>query len=195
MNITSVNRILISLVALILCVQVFVRAQPKDTTSGNYAFSIEAMGGLSYNLKEDNFKSKKLDLSPSIRILWRPNHRLNFGIEITDLVVRRSDYEKNKEKLQARLEAVPVYLVFNMNLLSLDFTGGIGASYMKSTIEAFNDQAISTNWHYCFNFGLGYSYYLSKSFGAGIEGKFFSLTKTDEIVGGVYLKIIYKINY
>lgn len=195
MIITLVNRALLIICGLFVLLPCDLAAEADSARSNDMAFSLELMGGATYNLKEDNFKSKKLDLSPSVRFLWKPNHRLNIGIEAADIVVRRSDYEKNKSKLQARLEAVPVYLVFNMNMLSLDFTAGIGASYMKSTIEAFNDIAVSTNWHYCFTFGLGYSYNFSRSFGAGIEGKYYSLTKTDEMIGGLYLKLFYNLIY
>ena len=151
---------------------------------------MEMMGGASYNLKEDNFKSTMINFSPSLRLLWKPDHRLNIGIETTYMMVRKTETEKNRQNLHAKLEALPIYLVFNMTVMNIDMTGGIGISYMKSTISAFNDLSIATDWHYCFNFAIGYSYYFTPGFGAGFETKLFSLSKTDDLALAAYLKLI-----
>lgn len=161
----------------------------------NFSFALELMGGISYNLNEDNFNSKKLGITPSIRLLWMPDNRLNFGFETSYLLLRKTDKEKNKQVLKGRLEAVPVLLLFNMNVLAIDLTFGLGISYMRSTISAYNEISVSNQWHYCFNFGAGFSFKISSLLDSGIEAKIYSLTKTDELISAVYLKLRYHFLY
>jgi hypothetical protein len=166
-----------------------------NSENKRYAVTIEAMGGASYNLEDDSFNSQKLNFSPSFRLMWRPDHRLYMGLETTYIIVRTTDYEKNKKNFEGKLEALPIYLVFMMDIYGVDLIGGLGAAYVRSTIDASNEISVATNWHYCFNFGIGYSIQISDSFASGLEAKLFSLTKTDEISGGIYLKFIYSIGY
>lgn len=161
----------------------------------DFSFALELMGGISYNLNEDNYNSKKLGITPSVRILWMPDNRLNFGFETTYLLLRKTDKEKNKQVLKGRLEAVPVLLLFNMNVLAIDLTFGLGISYMRSTINAYNEISIANQWHYCFNFGAGFSFKISSRLDGGIEAKIYSLTKTDELISAAYLKLRYHFLY
>ncbi len=161
----------------------------------DFSFALELMGGISYNLNEDNYNSKKLGITPSVRILWMPDNRLNFGFETSYLLLRKTDKEKNKQVLKGRLEAVPVLLLFNMNVLAIDLTFGLGVSYMQSTINAYNVTSIANQWHYCFNFGAGFSFKISSRLDSGIEGKIYSLTKTDELISTAYLKFRYHFLY
>jgi len=168
--------------------------------SDEFGVSMEFMGGMSYNLKDYKVKTKRLNISPSFRIMWNPNRKLNIGIETTYLLVGKSDEDVDdtdfgKGKFEAELEALPIYLVFNMRLLKLDWTGGIGVSYMRSTILSFKEETISTNWYYCFNFGLGYTLDITKHFGIGLETKVFSLSKTNDLIAAGYLKFAYHIFY
>jgi hypothetical protein len=165
------------------------------TDNKSYSVTIEAMGGASYNLEENSFNSDKLNFSPSFRLMWRPDHRLYMGLETTYIIVRTTEYEKNRKNFEGKLEAMPLFLVVMMDIYGIDLIGGLGAAYVRSMIDASNEISVATNWHYCFNFGLGYTIDLSDSFAGGLEAKLFSLTKTDEITGGVYLKFIYSIRY
>ncbi len=183
----------------ILLLPTLIRAEEliADSTSAELDsyFSAELMGGISYNLRDDVFKSQKINVSPSLRLLWKPGHRLNIGIESAYMTIRYIEIEKNKNKLSGHMEAIPLLLVFNMNAFYLDFTAGIGAGYVSSTIDVMKEVTTSTNWHYCFLFGLGYSYMFSDTFGLGLEGKLYSFTKTNEFVSSGVLKLIYNIPY
>jgi hypothetical protein len=117
------------------------------------------------------------------------------GLEMTYIIVRTTEYEKNKKNFEGELEALPLNLVVIMDVFGIDIIGGLGAAYVRSTIDASNEISVASNWHYCFNFGLGYTIDLSDSFATGFEAKLFSLTKTDEITGGVYLKMMYSLEY
>ncbi len=197
MNTTWLSRILLMMAVAILPAQASGAAADSlsQPPADNYAFTVEAMGGITFNTKEDNFKSKKFHLSPSFRLMWKPDHRLNIGIESTYMTVQNIDFTKNKNKISAKMEAVPVFLLFNMNVLYLDLTAGIGVSYMSSTIEVQNEESRATNWHYCFNFGLGYTLIITDNFGVGLEGKIFTLTKTDDRIASLYLKLVYNFLY
>jgi opacity protein-like surface antigen len=170
---------------------------PENT---DYSWTIEGMYGISYNLRTFNFKAKRLNYTPSVRILWKPEHRLNLGVEATYLMIAKTDEKLNDDnygsgRFEAILEALPIYAVFNMRLFYLDWTAGIGAAYMRSTVTSFGDEAISNNWHYCFNLGIGFSFDIWKNFGMGLEGKVFSFTKTNQYVATAHLKLIYHFLY
>jgi len=166
----------------------------------DFGITMEFMGGMSYNLKHYEISTDRLSFSPSFRILWNPNRKLNIGFETTYILVGKSDEDIDNEdygkgKFDAKLEVLPIYIVFNMQLLALDWTGGVGISYMRSTINAYNEETISTNWSYCFNLGLGYTLDISKYLGIGLEAKLFSLSKTNDLLAAGYLKLAYHIFY
>lgn len=164
-------------------------------TEKKFSVSAEIIGGISYNLRDDVFKSQKMHFSPSLRLLWKPDHRLNIGIETTYMTIRKIEVEKNKNKLKGNMEAIPMLLVFNMKAFHLDFIAGIGVGYISSTIDVMKEVTTATNWHYCSLFGFGYSYMFSDYIGLGIEARLFSFTKTDEFVGSGVLKIVFNIPY
>jgi hypothetical protein len=197
MNFTWANRIL--LIFLPLLIPTVLQAEDLKTSAVEsepvYSFSAELMGGASYNLRDDVFKSQKFNISPSMRLLWKPDHRLNIGIEATYMTIRKIEIEKNKNKLQGKMEAIPLLLIFNMKAFYLDFTAGIGAGYVSSTTDVMKEVTVATNWHYCFLFGVGYSIMVSDYFGLGLEGRMFSFTKTNEFVSAAALKLIFDIPY
>lgn len=195
MNITWVNRLI--LIAALFPALLFAEEMDSDSreTERDYYFSAELMGGISYNLRDDIFKSQKMHISPSLRLLWKPDHRLYIGIETTYLTIRKIEIEKNKNKLQGRMEAIPILLVFNMNAFYLDFTAGIGAGYVSSTTDVMKEVTVATNWHYCFLFGVGYSLMFSDYIGLGLEGRLFSFTKTNEVVSSAVMKLVINFPY
>jgi hypothetical protein len=195
MNITWVNRLI--LIAALFPTLLIAEQTNTDSIASEpvYSFSAELMGGMSYNLRDDIFKSQKLHITPSLRLLWKPDHRLNIGIETTYLTIRKIEIEKNKNKFQGRMDAIPILLVFNMNAFYLDFTAGIGAGYVSSTTDVMQEVTVATNWHYCFLFGVGYSHMFSDYMGMGIEGRLFSFTKTNEVVSSAVFKLIINIPY
>ena len=187
---------------LLFALSVPAAADEPDTTQFEkyYSWTLEAMGGVSYNLRKFEFKTKRLNYTPSLRLLWKPAHRLNIGVEASYLLLGLGEDDINdkkygKGKFEGRLEAVPVFLVFNMRFFTLDWTAGLGAAYMRSIIISFNEQAISYNWHYCFHLGLGFSFDIWDNFGIGMEGKTYAFTKTGQYLASLQLKLIYHFLY
>lgn len=171
-----------------------------DNIQNGFGFTFEGLGGYSYNLQNFKFKAKRLSISPSLRLLWKSNRRLDIGLESMYIKIAESDVEIDadnlgKGKFSAKLEAVPILVVFKMKLLYLDWTAGIGTAFMRSKVEILNDETETTAWHYCFNMGLGYTFDFSKSFGTGIEVKALTFTSINRYAAGAYLKFCYTLNY
>lgn len=206
MSITRVNKIIIiSLVYMSLFAYNLKADSTKVKAYGDdFGISVELLGGLSYTMRNYDIKMKKLNMSPAVRLMWNPNRRLNIGIEAAYLFVGKSDEELTesdlgKGKFDAKLESVPLFIIFNMRMLHLDWTGGIGVNFMRSTIESkFNNEnllTVSNNYYYCYMAGVGYSIDLSKNFGLGIEAKLYSITNSNDYIAGAYFRFIYHFIY
>ncbi len=204
MNIISINKIIIIALLLLpfgtLLSQVPYTLHDTLKYDNNFGITVETIGGLSYNLRSLKIKSKRINLFSSLRILWNSNRKLNIGIETSYLMIGQADdYKKDENlgtsKFDAKLDGIPISLVFNMRIWDLDWIVGIGTSYIISTISTDKEEIISTTWSYCFNFGLGYTIDISKHFGFGLETKFFSLSNSNYIIGAGTLKLVYHILY
>jgi len=201
MNIISGNKNILCIVICLFILSAFIKSEELDSDSNRkgFGFSMETMGGYSYNLQNFKFKAKRLSMSPSVRLLWNSNRRLDIGIESMYLKIAESDVEVEadnlgKGKISAKLEAIPILLVFKMKLLHLDWTAGIGTAFMMSNVEILDDETKTTTWHYCFKIGLGYTYDFSKYFGTGIEVKALTFTSINRYAAGAYLKFKFTIN-
>ncbi|PKL84522.1 MAG: hypothetical protein CVV22_12525 [Ignavibacteriae bacterium HGW-Ignavibacteriae-1] len=202
MSITKVNKIIIATVIFMYLIAYTSEADSSfvKTDGDDFGISVELFGGLSYTLRNYNIKMKKLNISPAVRVMWNPNRRLNIGIETAYLIAGESDEDLTdtdlgKGKFNAKLEVVPVLIIFNMRVFQLDWTGGIGLNFMRSTIESkFKNEYLITvadNYYYCYMAGVGYSFDLSKKIDIGVETKIYSRTNANDFIVGAYFKFIY----
>ncbi len=105
--------------------------------------------GIELHKQEGNLKG----LTSYLRVMWKPQHRLNLGLEIDYLKIREIDKknvntEFGKTDFNSTLSAIPILLVFNMEFNNLQIYTGVGVSYMMSELTAYNQKIINTNINY-----------------------------------------------
>ena len=181
MNIILLNKNILFFSLLIIFTQ-SVNAQETKTFEKGFALSVNIGNGLIANIDSKNNIFDNIFYSPSIRVLWEPNHLLNIGLESSYLTMLKQDSSIVSTSFgttiyKARLNAIPILLVFNMKVAKIDLYYGIGLSYVTSRLEAFSDRVIVSNWYYCYDLAIAYKYPLSKKIDIGIEAKSYFFPK------------------
>ena len=194
MNITLLNKNIIFLILIAFTLNI--NAQETKPNNKGFALSFNIGNGLIANIDAKNNLTDNIFYSPSIRVLWEPNHLLNIGIESSYLTMLKQDSSTvsttfSSTIFRARLNAIPILLVFNMKVAKIDLYYGIGLSYVTSKLEAFNDRVEVSNWYYCYDLAIAYKYPLSKSIDIGIEAKSYFFPKVLKISGGAVINFTY----
>ena len=142
----------------------FASAQPRDIT---YKIIIEFGSG--YGLSQDSMSQSvsKYGITGMLRVMWKPDHRLKAGIETGWLRIASINNEEIKNefgtvKLNAKLNAIPVMVVFDMDIWRLNLYTGLGYYYVLSTIGAEKEEITNTQWNVGFYLALAYKYPLSE---------------------------------
>jgi|GEM_PF-2662764 len=135
-------------------------------------------------------------ITPCIRLMWEPNRKLNIGLETGYLLIEKHSvdekkYETGKTEMEVSLRAIPLLVVFNMEIWKTDFFAAMGASYVWTELDAFNQKVYSPVWNYSLMFGWGYTYNLTDNFGFGIEAKSYIFTRLNKSVGSMQFKLKY----
>ena len=138
-------------------------AQPGSPT---YKFLVEGGGG--YGLSKDSMSQAvaRQGLAGTLRILWKPEHRLAVGIEtgyleiasLSDEVIRN---EFGTSKLRASLKAIPVMAVFDMDVWNLHVYTGLGYYHVHSTVAVGDEEVTSALWNVGFYLSAAYKYPLA----------------------------------
>ncbi len=196
MNITHLNKGILLLFFLYVFTQK-VNAQEKSSSDNkNFALSATIGNGLTAIIAYNNSFADNIFYSPSVRLLWKPNHLLNIGVESAYLTVSKQDSTLastafGETALRARLNAIPLLVVFNMKISKIDLYYGIGISSVTSRLEAFGDRVVVTNWYYCYNLAIAYSYPIARNIEIGIEAKSYFFPKLQKISGGLHVNLSY----
>ena len=98
-------------------------------------------------------------------------------------------YEQGSTDMKASLKAIPILFIVNMEVGGFDLYGGMGASYVWSDLEAFDDHITSEQWNYSLMFSAGYTYMFTDYFGLGAEAKSYIFTNLNKVVGSLELKM------
>lgn len=171
-------------------------SQNDKVKNTNFALNISIGNGLIANFDNEIYHLNSLYYSPTMRVLWKPNYLLNIGVESAYLTISKQDSDLvsttfGNTIFRARLNAIPILLVFNMKLSKLDIYSGIGMSSITSRLEAFQEKVVTNDWYYCYNLGIGYSHLLSKDLEIGIEAKSYFFPRIQKISGGIVLSVSY----
>lgn len=196
MNIIHLNKKVLLLIFFNFGLIVNVISQNEKIKNTNFALNITIGNGLIANFDNEISHLNSLYYSPTLRVLWKPNHLLNIGMESAYLSISKQDSDLVSTSFgntifKARLNAIPILLVFNMKISKLDIYSGIGISYLTSRLEAFQEKVVVNDWYYCYNLGIGYSHSLSKDFEIGIEAKSYFFPRIQKISGGIVVNISY----
>jgi len=173
-------------------------AQEKNRLKKGYSLSASIGNGVIANIDLHKKFNENIFYSPSVRLLWKPDHILNIGIESAYLTVSKQDSSLastafGATALRARLNAIPILIVFNMKVSKVDLYYGIGLSYVTSRLEAFGEKVVVNNWYYCYDIAIAYSHPLSKNIDIGIEAKSYFFPKLQKVSGGIVFNFSYRI--
>ena len=197
MNITLRNKFVLFLF-LICFFTSKAKAQQENKPANQFAVYATLGNGLTGVIAYNNSFIDNIFYSPSLRLLWKPNHLLNIGVESAYLTISKQDSTLSTTPfgttvLKARLNAVPLLLVFNMKFSRIDLYYGIGVSYVKSRLQAFEEKVTVGNWYYCYDAAISYTYPLSKKINIGLEAKSYFFPKLQKISGGLVLSLSYRL--
>jgi len=175
----------------------FINAQEKGSSEKQFALSATFGNGLNYNIQNQNSVLDNIFYSPTIRLLWEPNHRLNIGLESGYLTISKLDSTivstpYGDTTFKARLNAIPLLLVFNMKVSKIDLYYGLGISYLTTHLEAFDEKVKVGNWYYCYNFAIAYKYPITRNIGIGIEAKSYFFPKLQTVTSGLSINLNYQ---
>ncbi len=120
----------------------------------------------------------------SLRFMWEPEHRLSLGIETGYYKVYEVQLTENKQVNTASLSVVPILFVVQMRVFKRFYTSvATGISFHRSFVNALGNQSESETMGFSnLQFTAGYIYPITKQFGVGLEAKFLSENKTEDMI-------------
>ncbi len=130
------------------------------------------------------------------RIMWEPEKLLRIGFETGFLHLAHSKEELINTEFGVTnrsnsLNAYPLMMIFNMKIWKLEAILGLGAAFVTSKINAFNDISESSVITSVKMYGLGYSMKLTEKLGIGCEFKYFAFSTPQLLLGTVEVKCKY----
>ncbi len=196
MNIILLNKKSLILICLLMA-GVSVYSQEHPFAEKGYSLSAYFGSGFIANIDNTKKFNENIYYSPALRLLWKPDHLLNIGLESAYLTISKQDSttvstDFGSTAFRARLNAIPILLVFNMKFSKIEFYYGIGISYVTSRLEAFNERVVVSHWYYCYDVAIAYSHPLSKNLAIGIEAKTYFFPKLQKVSGGLLINFSYR---
>lgn len=174
----------------------FVNAEKTDEISGRKenCVVIDLKGSYSASF-ENFFETGALDgLSGSTRIMWHPNRRLRIGVEsgFLNVIFKKMDSvetEFGNTNFSSRINAVPILLVFNMQVWEIDLYAGTGGVVLSSHVKSFGKSNHIIDYDYCLMFSTSYSYPLTKYMEIGVEASTYYYSQLKTFSGGLGLNL------
>ncbi len=120
----------------------------------------------------------------SFRLMWEPEHRLSLGIETGYYKVYEVQLSDSKQVNTASLSVIPVLFRVQMRVFKRFYASvGTGISFHHSYVNALGNQSDSQTMAFSnLQISAGYIYPITRQFGLGLEAKFLSENKTEDMV-------------
>ncbi len=183
----------------LLAVSMYSQDLPGSSGDSTFAVAVIPSAGLGTMLHSGAAAGKEADwLLPGCAMLWKPNRRLNIGVEAAYMKLERvsktvvSDVYGTTE-MNASLNAAAFILLFDMEVWKLNISGGMGASLVQSSVTAYESTVDASSWMAAYYGSATYYLPLSGRFALGIKAGVYSIPKIDKITGGISLAISYDI--
>lgn len=120
----------------------------------------------------------------SVKFMWEPEYRLSLGIETGHYKVYEVQLSDHKQINTASLSIIPILFKVQMRVFKRFYASvATGVSIHHSLVNTFGNE--SDNKAMAFSnlqFSAGYLYPITKQFGLGLEAKFLSENKTEDMV-------------
>ena len=120
----------------------------------------------------------------SFRFMWEPEHRLSLGIETGYYKIYEVQLSDSKQVNTASLSVIPILFRVQMRVFKRFYaSAATGISIHHSLVNALGNQSDSETMGFSnLQFSVGYIYPITKQFGLGLETKFLSENKTEDMV-------------
>lgn len=122
--------------------------------------------------------------SSSFRFMWEPEHRISLGIETGYYKIYEVQLSDNKQINTASLSVIPILFRIQMRVFKRFYaSAATGISLHHSFVNALGNQSDSETMGFSnLQVSVGYIYPITKQFGLGMETKFLSENKTEDMV-------------
>lgn len=163
--------------------------------SSVYKICLDVGAGFSLLLNSiDDKQISDIYLFGMIRTMWKPDRIVSIGVEANYLNLMKDkktsvNTEFGATDFEAVLYCYPINGILSMRILDLDVFAGAGIAFVKSSVKAFNEESNTSIIAGSYNFGLAYSYLISKNLYIGIEGKVFFISSINKTASALILKI------
>lgn len=178
-------------IALLCFLSHFLIAQKTWNTRDSVArgVSITVGTGVSYyiNTLEDDPQRTALRqtfICSSFRVMWEPEHRISLGVETGYYKVYEVQLSDSKQVNIASLSVIPILFRVQMRVFKRFYaSAATGISLHHSFVNALGNQSDSKTMGFSnLQFSAGYIYPITRQFGLGLEAKFLSENKTEDMV-------------
>ncbi|PWK21870.1 hypothetical protein LV89_03583 [Arcicella aurantiaca] len=154
--------------------------------------SITAGTGVSHYINTLQIDSRRVGLRQnfscsSVRFMWEPEHRLSLGIEAGHYQIYEVQLSEGRNVNTASLSVTPILFCVQMRIFKRFYaSAATGVSIHHALANALGNQSESSTMAFSnLQFSAGYIYPISKSFGLGLQTKFLSENKTEDMVFAV----------
>lgn len=164
------------------------------------SFVLQAGGGASYYSAAVNLSSvaypgslNKWSPAGSLRMMWYPRYRLRLGLETGFTNFYRYKVKDTSGQGQVSLQAIPVMIVWSMQVLPrLNIYAGFG-SYRLNTHLVYRGKVNSYDWVLGSNIAVSYTFPLSKRLGIGAEAKWMNAFETKDAAFALQVQLAWKV--
>lgn len=164
------------------------------------SFVLHAGGGASYysaavNLSSVAFPGTLNKWSPAatVRLMWYPRYRLRLGLETGYTNFYRYKVRDTSGQGQVSLQAIPVLVVWSMQVLPrVNIYAGFG-SYILNTHLNYKGTVDSRDWVLGSNLAVSYTLPVSKRLGLAAEAKWMSAFESKDAAFSVQLHMAWKV--
>jgi hypothetical protein len=154
--------------------------------------SITASTGISHYINTLQIDSRRVGLRQnfscsSVRFMWEPEHRLSLGIEAGHYQIYEVQLSEGRNVNTASLSVTPILFCVQMRIFKRFYaSAATGVSIHHALANALGNQSESSTMAFSnLQFAVGYIYPITKQFGLGLETKFLSENKTEDMVFAV----------
>lgn len=120
----------------------------------------------------------------SFRFMWEPEHRISLGIETGYYKVYEVQLSESKQVNTASLSVIPILFRVQMRVFKGFYaSAATGISIHHSLVNALGNRSDSETMAFSnLQISAGYIYPITKQFGLGLEAKFLSENKTEDMI-------------
>jgi hypothetical protein len=176
------------------CVPSLSAGTPGDSTyhlvafvGGGYARYVTSPGGPPPGVPVDYTKG---GFAGTARVMWYPNHLIRLGLESGWTTFYSYEFG-SQDKGQEYVSAVPVIIVWSMNVLGLDLFGGGGYYLLNSNLD-YHGTVNTQTWSLGWMAAASYTHRLSDNWGVAGEIKWMNATESQDAVMTFQVQLVWK---